>query len=198
MKNMNLLLVIALSLALSFVLYNRLQNNAVKIAPPPPFTPIDDDSLVIPDKEKEKVEEPKEQPKEQVSLDHAKSFAEALKMAKEHNRNIFLFFTADWCGYCRQMKNETLADNDVKQKLATEYVVFYVDTDRIRNLTRKFKISGIPVSMIIDTDEKVVGRIAGFVNKNEFISFLNKEAIKASLEERKTSAIEIPEEDQAE
>ena len=175
MKNMNLILVIFLSVVLAFVVWNRL-HQIVKPTPPPTI----DDTIVIPDKEPEKVEETPEDIKSDP-LEDATSYSEALKLAKEHKRPIFLFFGAHWCHWCVQMTNGALKDTEVKNKLAMEYVVYYVDTDKVKNITRKFKVSGIPVSIIIDADENIISRCPGTMSKQDLLQFLDQKAKTTSL-----------------
>ena len=176
MKNMNLILVIFLSIVLAAVVYNRMGHHFV--APKPPVD--NGDELVVPDKPPV-VEEPKTEEIKIELLEDAKNFADAIKMAKEHKRPIFMFFGANWCHWCQVMKTGTLVDAEVKAKLASEYVVYFVDTDKVKHLARKFKISGIPVSMIIDAEENVIARSPGAMSKADFLSFLEQKAKTTSL-----------------
>ena len=184
MKNMNLILVIFLSIVLAVVVYNKV--NQKFVAPKPPLDLVGDELITKPDEPKE---EPKQEELKKEVLADAKTYSEALKMSKEHNRPIFLFFGAHWCHWCQQMRNGTLSDSEVKNKLATEYIVYFVDTDKHRNLARKFKISGIPVSMIISEDEKEVAKHSGAMSKQDFMNFLSEKP-KDSQEASKTSIIE--------
>ena len=79
------------------------------------------------------------------------------------------------------MTNGALKDTEVKNKLAMEYVVYYVDTDKVKNITRKFKVSGIPVSIIIDEDENIISRCPGTMSKQDLLQFLDQKAKTTSL-----------------
>ena len=186
MKNMNLILVIFLSLVLAVVVYNRVSQKFV--APKPPVSNLEDELLTVPDKEPV-AEEPKTEEIKIELLAEAKSYSDALKMAKEHKRPMFLYFGAPWCHWCEQMRTGTLSDSEVKNKLAKEFVVYFVNTDKHKQLARKYRISGIPVSMIVNEDEKEVAKHSGAMSKQEFMDFLNEKP-KDSHEASKTSLIE--------
>jgi len=100
------------------------------------------------------------------------NYQEALAAAKKHNRPIFLYFSAEWCGWCKKMKSETLSDAAVKYKLGKEYVTCLIDTDKDRATARKYKVSGIPAYMVIDTSETVVVRDSGFKSKHDMLIWL--------------------------
>lgn len=108
----------------------------------------------------------------EVILDTFSDYKEALAAAKKHNRPIFLYFGAEWCGYCRKMKSETLSDAAVKEKLGKEYVTCIIDTDKDRSTARKFKVSGIPAYMVIDSSETVIVRDSGFKSKDDMLMWL--------------------------
>lgn len=110
---------------------------------------------------------------QEESLKYCESYDEALELAKKHKRSIFLYFGAPWCGYCVKMKNETLNDKEVMEKLSKEYVVYIVNTDVDKTTTRKYGISGIPQYLIIDQDETIALKDSGFKPKQDFISWLN-------------------------
>lgn len=109
---------------------------------------------------------------EELSLKEAGSYAEALAMAKSKKRPIFLYFGAEWCGPCKKMKSTTLADIAVKDKLSKEYVICFIDTDRDKTTTKKYRVTGIPAYFIVSPEEKVLRNADGYKSKDEFISWL--------------------------
>ena len=105
MKNLNFLLVIFLIVTLSCVLY--VKYNKTKVINQPP---VIDDSGVAQETEPVKppdIEEPVLGPKVEI-LSSAKSYNEALKMAKEHNRPVFMLFEASWCIWCKSLEKTLL------------------------------------------------------------------------------------------
>lgn len=128
-----------------------------------------EEKLVLPPQK----EEIKEEEILDIALKYCDSYEEALLNAKKYKRPIFIYFGATWCGYCVKMTNETLNEAEVKDKLSKEYIVYIVDTDIDKNTTKKFKISGIPQYVIINDDESIELKAAGFKPKQEFLSWLS-------------------------
>ena len=54
---------------------------------------------------------------------------EALAEARRDGKPVFAKFHADWCGYCRLMLTETLADPQVRQALG-RFAAVKIDVDR--------------------------------------------------------------------
>ena len=125
--------------------------------------PVIEEPIVVPN-------DPPEKPPE--ILKDFTSYDEALKASKTYNRPIFLFFKAEWCGWCHKMKNETLSDAEVKDKLSKEYIVCIIDTDKDKVTTRKYQILGIPVSLVINSSETVLLKTSGNMPKKEFLDWL--------------------------
>lgn len=94
--------------------------------------------------------------------------------ARLEKKNLFLYFGAEWCGWCRRMQEETFEDNDVKIILESfEYV--YVDKDMNPTLKERFSVDGIPDYIILTPDGIEVKRGKGFKNKETFLRWLKNE-----------------------
>jgi len=113
-----------------------------------------------------KIEKPK---KETIS-----SYEDALKSSKEQNKQIFLFLTAEWCGWCKKMKSETLSDPKVKEKL-DQYIVYVLDIDKEPQAAQKFKIKTVPAYMVIDSEESFTIKGSGYRSTDKFLEWLSNE-----------------------
>jgi len=101
----------------------------------------------------------------------ANNYEEALKKSNEINKNILLFFTADWCPYCTKMKTESLLNNKVKNSLES-YIFLTVDADKDKDLIKKFEIKSLPSFVVIDKNEKKIKTKKGFIKSEEFVDWL--------------------------
>jgi thioredoxin-related protein len=85
--------------------------------------------------------------------------AEAL--SKIHTRNLIIVFGADWCPYCVDLKKDakTIKEFD-------KYIVCFINTDKNKKLSRKFRVRNLPTSVIIDKSGKEKSRKTGYKNKD--------------------------------
>ena len=84
---------------------------------------------------------------------------------KEKQKVIMLYFGAEWCGPCKQLKKR-LADKETKN-IMSDLVVAHLDVDEELNskLVKRYKISSLPTQILIKLDgSKVVelSRIEGY------------------------------------
>lgn len=114
---------------------------------------------------------PEEKPDAPVA-GQPKTYAEALKLSAQTGKKVFIYFSADWCGKCREM-TPTFSDPVVKTALA-EYVDYKLNVDREKEVARKYKIPAIPHYIIIDANEKVYNEGAGVRNPEQFLRWLRK------------------------
>lgn len=104
----------------------------------------------------------------------ANTYDEAIAMAKEKNMPVLMFFHADWCHWCRKMEKEVLVEENVKTAMEN-YIFFKSDTDKEKEIAKKYHVRGLPSFVIIDSKEKVRKKEAGYKKPQEFAKFLNDE-----------------------
>ena len=56
----------------------------------------------------------------------------AMAAAKEAKKPILVHFTADWCVYCKKMKNETYAAPQIKKRFHDGWVTVLIDTENMK------------------------------------------------------------------
>lgn len=54
---------------------------------------------------------------------------EGMEAAKKADKPVLVHFTADWCVYCRKMKNETYSAPEIKKRFNNGWVTIMIDTD---------------------------------------------------------------------
>lgn len=80
---------------------------------------------------------------------------------------VLLDFYADWCGPCRTM------DPVVRRLIADGYPVRKVNIDREQQLTRKFRIRGVP-TYIMTVDGQEVSRVSGATSYSQLVGMFPK------------------------
>lgn len=111
------------------------------------------------------------------SVVFAKTFVDneyelSLDMAKKENKKILLVFTADYCSWCKKLK-EVLGKQDVLKEL-DQYIVCYVDVKNAKNkdLKIKHKIKSLPTCVILNNEEEVLKKDTGFKDERQMIEWL--------------------------
>ncbi|SNR44583.1 Thioredoxin-like [Lutibacter agarilyticus] len=111
-----------------------------------------------------------------------KSVALILKEAKQQatieNKNVFVMFTASWCGWCKKMK-ATMETPSVEKLFNTNYVIKYItvlehktkkqlENPGSKELLNKYggKNNGIPFYLIFDSDGNLLADSKMVSNKN--------------------------------
>lgn len=111
--------------------------------------------------------------KGEEKLIKAKNYEEALSLSKKHGMPTLVIFGADWCGWCKKLKNETMETESVKL-IMKNYIVSLVDVDKRRDITRKFGVEGVPAYIISNWEENVLKSGVGFKDEKEFSKWLNE------------------------
>lgn len=90
----------------------------------------------------------------------------ALKLAKETKQNIVLIFSANWCGHCKNLKNDLPNLEGFDNK-----IICILDSDKEKRLTRQFRAKSLPTSVILNSNGEEVSRLSGY-DKNSYTKWL--------------------------
>lgn len=88
------------------------------------------------------------------------------------------YFTATWCGYCRQMERTTLADAGVRTQWAGLPRV-KLDLDREGALAGRFEVRGVPAFLFVNARGEVLSRIEGATDVETFKRWLDEGRVRA-------------------
>jgi len=102
-------------------------------------------------------------------------YAKALEEAKAQNKVVLLDFTgSDWCGWCMKLKDESLDKPAFKHYAQNNLVLVEVDfphnksqqekvKEQNQQLAKQFNVHGYPCLVLIDKDQRVLGRQGGYL-----------------------------------
>lgn len=110
------------------------------------------------------------EPKERVPW--RTDFAAAQAEAARTHKPVLAYFTANWCGYCQDMKHTTWADQGVADALAN-YVPVKIDVDSHGDLARKYNVTGLPSYAVLDETGKTLQVGDGMLTPSEFRAWLH-------------------------
>ena len=111
------------------------------------------------------------------TINNTTDLNKAVDMAKTQNKSIMIVFDQKDCHYCDEMKEKTLADNKVMDKVNKSYITVIVDINEQPNLATKYKVFGTPITVFLDANQTEIGRIEGFVDANEFLNYTKSKGI---------------------
>ena len=103
----------------------------------------------------------------------------------ENRVTTFLYFGADWCHYCKVMKQTTFADKEVQKEIEKLRSFRYEGkTVAEQAVYKKYKVTALPTVMVgyYNNDKKwvEVDRYAGYVGPESFLKWLRKHTKKPS------------------
>ena len=108
-----------------------------------------------------------------IELDWEHNYNNALKQAKQQNKDVYLFVGADVCRFCDKFKNETLSDKDVIKTLKKDYILLYMSRDK-HKIPDKFEKFGVPRHYFLTENGKVIFTTSGSREIDGFYTLLEE------------------------
>lgn len=103
-------------------------------------------------------------------IDTAGSLSEALQKAKTSDKKVFAVFESDTCVYCQQLRQNTLNDNQVMEKLNESYVVTIVNINDNPEIANKYNVYSTPTMLILDSNGSELKSIEGYYGPDELLN----------------------------
>jgi len=82
-------------------------------------------------------------------------YDEALALAKEEKKNLFILFQRSNCPWCIKLQNTTLQDEVLTKQLNEEYIVLILDRDKTITYPKTYNVMAVPSVYLVDSNEKV-------------------------------------------
>jgi len=112
-------------------------------------------------------------------------FNSAVNAADINGKTLFLFFEAEWCGFCKQMRSEIFPLDSVQDKVGEGFVPVAIDIESDekivyqnkemsqKSFSHQMRIDATPTIMFMSREGEVIGRYRGFADENEFTLLLD-------------------------
>jgi thioredoxin-related protein len=96
------------------------------------------------------------------------NLVDAIALSEQSNQKILVIFTANWCEYCNEMKNDLQNCQELQGM-----IVCFVNIDKYPELKQEYRVRSIPDYFILK-NKMEIKRQKGYRDKKEFIRWLNK------------------------
>ena len=106
-------------------------------------------------------------------------FDRGMEMAKEQNKNIFLYFHAKWCSYCIKMEKSTFKNPMVIDYINKNFISIKVDSDREQKISAAYNVRGLPSLWFLKSDHTKISNLPGYVDGKTFgiiLKFINTDS----------------------
>mgnify|MGYP005841870013 CR=1 FL=1 len=107
------------------------------------------------------------------------SLSDALAAAQEADNLVLVDAYADWCVWCKKLEKETFSDPKVQAQMK-KFILLKIDTDGQPDLARRFGVTGLPTTLVLDAKGKVVLSQPGFMPPEAYLGFLARAEKQAS------------------
>lgn len=105
-------------------------------------------------------------------IDTAGSLSEALQKAKTSDKQVFAVFESDTCTYCHQLRQNTLNDAQVMEKLNESYVVVIINVNDSPEIASKYNVYSTPTMLILDNEGNELKSIGGYYGPEDLIKMI--------------------------
>ncbi len=100
-------------------------------------------------------------------------FAAARLEAQRAGKPLLVYFTADWCAPCHQLKSTTWADERVDAALRA-YVPVRIDVDRNPAIANEYNVRALPAYIVVDAEKTARNSADGYLGPEDFLAWLRK------------------------
>ena len=104
-------------------------------------------------------------------------YEDALEIAKQQNKDIYIFIGADDCRFCVLFKKKALSKESVIERLNEEYIPVYLSRDQ-HIVPFIFETQGVPRHYFVTSDGEIFHDDRGSREESGFLSILDEAELK--------------------
>ncbi len=105
-------------------------------------------------------------------IDTASNVTQAIQIANDKNKSVFVVFESDTCSYCVQLRQNTLNNPEVMDKLNESYVVTIVNINDNPEIANKYNVYATPTMVILDGNGNEIKSIQGYYGPEELLKMI--------------------------
>lgn len=107
-----------------------------------------------------------------LALDWAQNLDKAFATGKKEHKNVMVLVEGEHCRWCKKMKGRTLTDEGIEERLK-KYVVVKVMREDKTAMAKLPPIDGVPTIFFMDDDKRIIEKVVGYFNVEDFTSYIN-------------------------
>ncbi|MGB0347637.1 MAG: thioredoxin family protein, partial [Balneolaceae bacterium] len=110
----------------------------------------------------------------QESLLEVYSFDDLPRLQSEDQRPIFVFLTADWCRYCKNVEQNSFQNIEVVDRLNNDFYIVIFDIEErneIKLFGQNFRYKSTGLNTGVHELAELIGTIDGVLNTPTFVMF---------------------------
>jgi thioredoxin-related protein len=102
---------------------------------------------------------------------HTGTWSEALTLAKNENKPVFVDISTSWCGYCKRMKANVFTDENIGKYYNENFINVSVDAEKGEGilLAEKYGVRSYPTFVFLNPDGSLLEQTAGYRNEVKFL-----------------------------
>lgn len=107
-----------------------------------------------------------------ASNDWFNNYHDAIKVAQEKNKRVYMLVVSDDCRWCKKFERTTLKDKKIMQRLQEKYVLLHLSRDR-HYIPKRFKTTPVPRHFFLTSKGDEVFPVVGYRDVDSFKMFLS-------------------------
>lgn len=110
----------------------------------------------------------------QESLLEVYSFDDLPRLQSEDQRPIFVFLTADWCRYCKNVEQNSFQNSEVVDRLNNDFYIVIFDIEErneIKLFGQNFRYKSTGLNTGVHELAELIGTVDGVLNTPTFVMF---------------------------
>lgn len=104
------------------------------------------------------------------------SFKEALQLAQESGKLVFIDAYTDWCGPCKVMARTSFVDARVGKLFNEKFINLKIEMEKNAdgpNIAKSYRVNAYPTLIFVDENGKLVKSVVGLQSADDLLAIAN-------------------------